>query len=113
MPSAAYVATPATQRVLDEVVPFLEAPPLEPDQAETYGLPRVSREAASLFEHARARDRARAAATARTGCRSMGSGDWNDGMNRVGDDGRGESVWLGWFLVDVLNDFAPLCERRT
>ena len=42
----------------------------------------------------------------------IGSGDWNDGMNRVGHEGRGESVWLGWFLVTVLNDFAPLCERR-
>ncbi len=42
----------------------------------------------------------------------IGSGDWNDGMNRVGHEGRGESVWLGWFLVTVLNDFAPICERR-
>ena len=41
----------------------------------------------------------------------MGSGDWNDGMNRVGHEGRGESVWLGWFLVTVLNEFAPICER--
>ena len=41
----------------------------------------------------------------------IGSGDWNDGMNRVGHEGRGESVWLGWFLVVVLNEFAPLCER--
>jgi cyclic beta-1,2-glucan glucanotransferase len=42
----------------------------------------------------------------------IGSGDWNDGMNRIGEKGRGESVWLGWFLVVVLNDFGPLCERR-
>ena len=42
----------------------------------------------------------------------IGSGDWNDGMNRVGHEGRGESVWLGWFLVTVLNEFAPICERR-
>ena len=42
----------------------------------------------------------------------IGSGDWNDGMNRVGHAGRGESVWLGWFLVTVLNEFAPICERR-
>ena len=42
----------------------------------------------------------------------IGSGDWNDGMNRVGHAGRGESVWLGWFLVTVLNDFAPICDRR-
>ena len=42
----------------------------------------------------------------------IGSGDWNDGMNRVGHEGRGESVWLGWFLVVVLNEFAPLCDRR-
>jgi cyclic beta-1,2-glucan synthetase len=42
----------------------------------------------------------------------IGSGDWNDGMNRVGHEGRGESVWLGWFLVNVLNDFAVLCDAR-
>jgi cyclic beta-1,2-glucan synthetase len=108
---AAYVAHTGDDSVLDEVVPFLEAPPLEPGQSETYMLPRVSTETASLFEHA-IRAIARAMKYGAHGLPLIGSGDWNDGMNRVGHEGRGESVWLGWFLVTVLNDFVPLCERR-
>jgi cyclic beta-1,2-glucan synthetase len=97
--------------VLDEVVPFLEAPLLEPEQSETYLLPRVSEETGSLFEHA-IRAIGRSMNYGAHGLPLIGSGDWNDGMNRVGHEGRGESVWLGWFLVYVLNQFAPICERR-
>jgi cyclic beta-1,2-glucan synthetase len=108
---AAYVAQTGDDSVLDDVVPFLEAPLLEPDQHETYLQPRVSSETATVFEHC-----LRAIKTAMKygahGLPLIGSGDWNDGMNRVGHQGRGESVWLGWFLVAVLNDFAPMCERR-
>ncbi len=108
---AVYVSRTGDDTVLDEVVPFLEAPALEPGQSETYLLPAVSGESASLFEHAlRAVDRAMRYGS--HGLPLMGSGDWNDGMNRVGHEGRGESVWLGWFLVVVLNSFAPLCEGR-
>jgi len=108
---ASYVSQSGDESVLDESVPFLEAPPLEPDQSETYVLPRVSSEAASLFEHA-VRAIAHAMKYGAHGLPLIGSGDWNDGMNRVGQAGRGESVWLGWFLVTVLNDFAPICDRR-
>jgi len=97
--------------VLDEVMPFLEAPALEPGQSETYTLPRTSDEQASVFEHS-IRAIRRAMKYGAHGLPLIGSGDWNDGMNRVGHHGRGESVWLGWFLVTVLNDFAPLCEQR-
>jgi cellobiose phosphorylase len=108
---ARYIAETGDGAVLDEVVPFLEQPLLEPDQHESYMQPRVSSEAASLFEHCL---RAIGVSTkyGAHGLPLIGSGDWNDGMNRVGHDGRGESVWLGWFLVTVLNDFAPLCEQH-
>ena len=108
---ATYVSRTGDESVLDEVVPFLDAPPLEPHQAEVYILPRVSEETASLFEHAlRAIDRSMK--YGRHGLPFIGTGDWNDGMNRVGHEGSGESVWLGWFLVHVLNEFAPICSRR-
>ena len=108
---ASYVSQSGDESVLDEVVPFLDAPPLEPHQAETYVLPRTASEQASIFEHAvRAIKRTMKYGT--HGLPLIGSGDWNDGMNRVGHAGRGESVWLGWFLVTVLNEFAPLCDRR-
>ena len=108
---AAYVSRTGDESVLDEVVPFLDAPPLEADQAEAYILPRVAEEKASLFEHA-VRAVNHAMKYGAHGLPLIGSGDWNDGMNRVGHEGRGESVWLGWFLVVVLNEFASICERR-
>ncbi|MFL6332477.1 MAG: GH36-type glycosyl hydrolase domain-containing protein [Pyrinomonadaceae bacterium] len=97
--------------VLDEAISFLEAPPLEPGQDESYTQPAVSKESASLYEHCvRTLDRSLALGT--HGLPLMGSGDWNDGMNRVGHEGRGESVWVGWFLHTVLEWFAPVCEAR-
>ncbi len=109
--AASYVSQSGDESVLDEIVPFLEAPALEPDQAEAYTLPRASSETATLFEHS-VRAIGHAMRYGAHGLPLIGSGDWNDGMNRVGQAGRGESVWLGWFLVTVLNEFAPICERR-
>jgi cyclic beta-1,2-glucan synthetase len=108
---AAYVSQTGDDSVLDEVVPFLNAPPLEPGQSEVYDLPQVATEVAPVFEHC-LRAIAHATRYGAHGLPLMGSGDWNDGMNRVGHEGRGESVWLGWFLVRVLNDFANLCALR-
>ena len=108
---ASYVSQSGDDSLLDEVVAFIDAPPLEPDQSEAYVLPRTSSETGSVFEHS-IRAIAHATKYGAHGLPLIGSGDWNDGMNRVGHAGRGESVWLGWFLVTVLNDFAPICERR-
>jgi cyclic beta-1,2-glucan synthetase len=97
--------------VLDEVIPFLEGPQLDPDHSEMYMQPHASSQAASLFEHA-VRAIAHAMKYGAHGLPLIGSGDWNDGMNRVGHAGQGESVWLGWFLMSVLNEFAAICDRR-
>ena len=97
--------------VLDEMVPFLEGPVLAEGQHESYFEPRESQMRATLFEHcARALDRS--LAVGRHGLPLMGTGDWNDGMNRVGQQGRGESIWLGWFLHAVLWEFAKVAAQR-
>jgi cyclic beta-1,2-glucan synthetase len=108
---AHYVATTGDEAVLEALAPFLEAPPLEPGQSEAYGSPGVSAEHGTLYEHCvRAIDRAITAGV--HGLPLIGTGDWNDGMNRVGRLGKGESTWLGWFLHAVLSGFAPLCEAH-
>jgi len=97
--------------VLDEVVPFLEGDPLGEGQLESYFQPRVSETRGTLFEHcARALDRSLAVGS--HGLPLMGTGDWNDGMNRVGQGGKGESVWLGWFLHTILWEFAKVADTR-
>lgn len=97
--------------VLEEMVPFLEGPVLAEGQQESYFEPHVSQTHATLFEHcARALDRSLLVGS--HGLPLMGTGDWNDGMNRVGQQGKGESVWLGWFLHTVLWEFAKLAAQR-
>jgi len=106
-----YLEVTHDSSVLEEEVPFLEGPALPPDKEDAYFTPAVSLQAASLYEHcARALDRSLKVGV--HGLPLMGSGDWNDGMNRVGKDGRGESVWMGWFLAINLQAFLPLAVSR-
>jgi cyclic beta-1,2-glucan synthetase len=106
-----YLAVTGDLAILDEAIPFLEGPILRPDQDDTYFQPDSTPEPASLYEHCVAAIE-RSLATGSHGLPLMGSGDWNDGMNRVGHEGRGESVWLGWFLHVALSSFAPVAESR-
>ncbi len=97
--------------VLEETIPFLHGDLLAEGQKESYFEPLVTDQRATLFEHcARALDRSLAVGA--HGLPLMGTGDWNDGMNRVGQDGRGESIWLGWFLHTILWEFAKVAEMR-
>jgi len=109
--TAFYVRSTGDASVLDEDVPFLTARALAPGEDEAFLLPERARETADLYEHcARAIDRS--LGTGAHGLPLFGTGDWNDGMNRVGRLGRGESVWMGFFLFRVLGDFLPCSERR-
>jgi cyclic beta-1,2-glucan synthetase len=97
--------------VLDAVAPFLTQAPLAEHEAEAYELPSIADESASIFEHCR-RAIDRGITHGPHGLPLIGVGDWNDGMNRVGEHGRGESVWLGWFLHATLTAFAPIARER-
>ena len=106
---AHYVRTTSDLDILHTVVPFLNAPALEDDQRETFSTPEVAFERATLFEHCQ-RAVTRGLTVGPTGLPLMGTGDWNDGMNLVGAGGRGESVWLAWFLADVLQGMVELSD---
>jgi cyclic beta-1,2-glucan synthetase len=114
--AAHYVAATGDTDVLDQSAPFLLADPLEDGEAERFLQPEQSRAPAdvgpaTLYEHcARAIDVSLSVGA--HGAPLIGGGDWNDGFNRVGVQGRGESVWLGWFLCAVIEAFAPLAHAR-
>ena len=97
--------------VFDEQVPFLEGRTLNADEHEAYERPTVSGQRATLYEHC-VRAISLNLATGDHGLPLMGIGDWNDGMNLVGAGGKGESVWLGWFLLSILRQFADLADAR-
>jgi cyclic beta-1,2-glucan synthetase len=106
-----FIETTGDMTVLEELVPFLEGDALAEGQKESYFQPRVSEKRATLFEHcARALDRSLSVGV--HGLPLMGTGDWNDGMNRVGQEGKGESIWLGWFLHTILWEFAKVADAR-
>ncbi|MGY6554404.1 MAG: GH36-type glycosyl hydrolase domain-containing protein [Wenzhouxiangella sp.] len=108
---AHYVKVSGDAAVLDVAVPYLDGAPLNPDEAERYAEFGQSERLESLYEHCkRAIDRATTVGP--HGLPTIGSGDWNDGFNQISLHGRGESVWLAWFLIRVLNDFSACCETQ-
>ncbi len=106
-----YVACVADTGVLDETVPFLEGRPVKLSEEAYYDLPNRSEESATLYQHC-VRAIEHGLRFGEHGLPLIGCGDWNDGMNRVGNQGRGESVWLAFFLYDVLNQFAGLARAH-
>jgi cyclic beta-1,2-glucan synthetase len=106
-----YVETTGNATILDELIPFLEGQPLHAEDGDAFFQPTTSDQSASLFEHC-ARGLDLSLATGVHGLPLIGTGDWNDGFTRVGNQGRGESIWLGWFLYTTLTAFSPLAEAR-
>jgi len=107
--AAHYVRISGDVDILNTEIPFLDGPALGEDQHEAFFTPSLTAERASLYEHC-CRAVARGFTRGPHGLPLMGTGDWNDGMNLVGAGGRGESVWLAWFLVDVLRGMSEMSE---
>jgi cyclic beta-1,2-glucan synthetase len=106
--TAFYVHTTGDHSILAKKIPFLSAEPLKPGEHERYGqFPSVQE--GILYEHC-CRALTKAMTSGVHGIPLIGAHDWNDGMNRVGVDGKGESIWLGWFLSSTLNNFAEVCD---
>jgi len=99
-----YLAITNDNQILEEQITFLEGRPVNANEESYYDLPNVSEQKISLYEHAK-RAIQHGLGFGAHGLPLMGAGDWNDGMNMVGKNGKGESVWLGFFLYDVLINF--------
>ncbi len=107
--TAAYIRATGDYTILDEKIPYIKGPVLSEEQQEIMFTPEQSELSESVYEHCK-----KTIAITRMGARGlplMGGGDWNDGMNEVGKEGRGESVWLAWFFYTLLGDFLPVCRQ--
>ena len=109
--TAHYVVATGDVAVLDEKIPFIEGQRLAPGESDSFFQPEPSDDVATVFEHcALAIDKSLVVGS--HDLPLIGTGDWNDGMNRVGEHGKGESIWLGWFLYATLQTFAPIAIAR-
>lgn len=109
---AQYIDVSGDAAILDVTLPFLEGRSLADGEHDAYFVPGVSETSVTLFEHCVLALEQTLELFGAHGLPLIGTGDWNDGMNRVGEAGRGESVWLGWFLYATLTAFAPLARAR-
>ncbi|NKK75409.1 glycosyl transferase [Rhizobium leguminosarum bv. viciae] len=106
-----YVSTTGDLQLLDEMVPYITSSLLKDDQEEDFNQPAISEHSGTVYEHC-VRALERGFRLGSHGLPLMGTGDWNDGMNKVGAEGRGESVWNGWFFLTVLKSFATISASR-
>ena len=107
-----YVDSTGDLSILNETVRFIEGRPVREDEDSYYDLPSITDEAATLYDHC-VRAIRRGLKFGSHGLPLMGTGDWNDGMNKVGEEGKGESVWMGFFLYDVLMKFAEMARLKS
>ncbi len=108
--TAAYIRSTGDTTILKEKVPYIKGPVLQEGQHDVMFTPEISQSFATVYEHCKkAIDRT---SFGEHGLPLMGGGDWNDGMNEVAIEGKGESVWLAWFFYTVLGDFIPLCHKE-
>lgn len=109
--TAEYITFTGDTSILEEKIPYITGPILEAEQDENYGHHPESDKIETLYEHCiRAIDRG--INLGEHGIPKIGSGDWNDGFSTVGNKGKGESIWLGFFLYEVLNRFLIICEAK-
>jgi cyclic beta-1,2-glucan synthetase len=106
-----YIEATGDYSILNQRAPFLHGAALAEDQMENYFVPEQNAEEGTILEHCLRTFKATAAVGAH-GLPLIGCGDWNDGMNEVGRHGKGESVWLAWFQIEVINRFAPVLEAQ-
>ncbi|GIP31491.1 GH36-type glycosyl hydrolase domain-containing protein [Paenibacillus sp. J2TS4] len=106
-----YLEHTGDDSILEETAPYLRSEPLGEDEHERYEVTVTSEESGTIYDHC-LRAIERSLRFGEHGLPLIGIGDWNDGLSRVGAEGRGESVWLGWFICYILDRFAELCERR-
>ncbi|TIV93895.1 MAG: protein ndvB, partial [Mesorhizobium sp.] len=110
--TARYIEVTGDVAILKEQLPFIDGQELGEGEHDAFFTPEITKTTASLYDHcARALDLA-IKRSSPAGLPLILGGDWNDGMNRVGEGGKGESVWLGWFLLKTLGDFAPVAKGQ-